>query len=80
MESIPTLYNSQAPQSWEEMRLDRYEKVTPSPLTVYSADRLTPIDLVGIKNHLLKIVHENLTYFWIKLKSVRVHRMWSMKN
>ena len=33
MESIPTLYNSQAPQSWEEMRLDRNEKLIPAPLT-----------------------------------------------
>ena len=32
-ESIPHLYNLPGPQGWEEMRLDRYEKLTPSPLT-----------------------------------------------
>ena len=32
-DSIPPLYNLPGAQGWEEMRLDRNENVTPSPLT-----------------------------------------------
>ena len=40
------LYNPPGAQGWEEMRPYVNENVSPSPLTAYSADRLTAIGLV----------------------------------
>ena len=50
IESTQHLYNLLGPQSWEEMRPYTNEKFIPAPLTPYSADRLTAISLVWIRN------------------------------
>ena len=47
-ESIQHLYNLPGPWGWEKMQTYRNEKLSPSPLTAYSADRLTAIGLVWI--------------------------------
>ena len=48
-ESIQHLFNLPGPWGWEKMQTYRNEKLSPSPLTAYSADRLTAIGLVWIK-------------------------------
>ena len=48
IESIAHFYYPPGPRGWEEMCQDRNENVTPSPITMYLADRLTVIGLVGI--------------------------------
>ena len=52
-ESIQHLYNLPGPWGWEKMQTYRNEKLSPSPLTAYSADRLTAIGLVWIKRNAL---------------------------
>ena len=47
-ESIQHLYNLPGPWGWEKMQTYRNEKLSPSPLTAYSADRLTAIGPVWI--------------------------------
>ena len=42
------LYNLPGPQGWEKMRPYTNENVSPSPLTTYSANRLTAIGLIWI--------------------------------
>ena len=42
------LYNNIVPQGWEKTHLYRNENLSPSPLTTYSANRLTAIGLVWI--------------------------------
>ena len=39
-ESIQHLFNLPGPWGWEKMQTYRNEKLSPSPLTAYSADRL----------------------------------------
>ena len=56
-ESIQHLYNLPGPWGWEKMQTYRNEKLSPSPLTAYSADRLMAIGLVWIK-------FMNLTHDW----------------
>ena len=42
------LYNPIVPLGWEKTHLYRNENLSPSPLTTYSADRLTAIGLIWI--------------------------------
>ena len=55
-ESIQHLYNLPGPWGWEKMQTYRNEKLSPSPLTAYSADRLTAIGLVWMRLLKMKIV------------------------
>ena len=59
-ESIQHNYNLPVPWGWEKMQTYRNEKLSPSPLTAYSADRLTAIGLVwimaGIRKYLTSFV------------------------
>ena len=44
----------------KEMRFHRNKKVAPSPLTIHLANRLTPFDLVGIVNTMIKCHYEQI--------------------
>ena len=56
IESTQHIYNPPGPQGWEEMRPYGNENLSPSPLTTYSADRLTAIGLVWITQPILLLL------------------------